>query len=80
MAAVVYFCSKAGRAEYSTPLSSDAVILVVGMEQTGQEAYVRVVRDKCFYFFFPEEKRECIYARYQKTFWGQLEATFADRN
>ena len=40
----VYFCSEAGRAASPTPLSSGAVVLVLCMEQTGQEAQVRIVR------------------------------------
>ena len=38
MAAGVYFCSEADRAASPTALSSGAVVLVLCMQQTGQEA------------------------------------------
>ena len=44
----VVVCSKTGRVATPTTLLPGAAILVECMEQTGEEAYVRVVRDKCY--------------------------------
>ena len=48
MAASVDMDLVAGCASRSTLLSSGAVVLVSLMEQTGQEAWVRVVRESVF--------------------------------
>ena len=44
----VVVCSKTGRVPSPTTLLPGVAILVECMEQTGQEAHVQVVRDKCY--------------------------------
>ena len=48
MAASVYVDSVAGSVSSPTLLSSGAVIFVLLVKQTGQEAWVRVVRESVF--------------------------------